>query len=163
MSNEFDFSEVEVQEIPVTMPDKKMFTLKEASGKVAKQHRNDLLKCTKFDNKGNVIGMTALASVEAQFVAGCLVDQDGKNPSHYYVEGFPARIQKKLYEKAKEISDLKEEDPLMDALEQALTQDGTPIQFEDLTDYIKQLEGEEFRRIKRAFESKEEELEKVKN
>jgi len=154
--NEFDFSLIEEVEIPVVSPEGEEFTLKRASGRVAKEHRNAVMAATIFGPDGKVTGFRNLASVEPRFVAGCLFDRAGKNPSVSKVEGWPSMVLKKLYEKAKEISDVGEDSPIRKALETALNRDDSPISYETFSDWARDLKGKEYSSLSRLFSLKEE-------
>lgn len=157
-----DFGSIEVQEQEVIGPDKKRYILREANGKAAREHRNALLASTQFgpDGKGGfrVTGLQDLASVEAKLVAACLFDENGKNLHYQTVEGWPARVQKTLYEHAKELSDLGEDDILGDKLKKALKRDDCPIDYEDFVQWAKSLEesDSELSRISRLFDEEDE-------
>jgi hypothetical protein len=156
MSDEFDFSGIEIKEITVVGPNKVEYTLREANGRTAKEHRNALMSSARFGPDGKCIGLESLASVESKFVASCLWDKQGRNPSFTLVEQWPARIQKKLYEKAKELSDMGEEQPIKEALEYALSLDDSPISFEDLADWISKIEDQDkVKPLKRIFDERD--------
>jgi hypothetical protein len=125
--SEFDFSSLEIKEVEVVGPDKKQYILREANGRAAKDHRNAIMAATQFGPSGKVTGVQGLASVEAKFVAACLWDEKGRNPSHTLIETWPARVQKQLYDKAVELSDMGEDSPFRKALEKALSLEEAPI------------------------------------
>ena len=160
--SELDFSSIEIQEQVVIGPDKKRYILREASGKTAREHRNALLASTQLgpDGKGGfrVTGLQDLASVEAKLVASCLFDENGKTLHYQTVEGWPARVQKALYERAKELSDLGEDDILGDKLKKALRRKDSPIEYEDFAAWAKTLkdDDEELSRISNIFSEENE-------
>ena len=159
--NEFDFSAFEVTEIPVTAPGGDKYILRTASAGAAKNHRNAIMRCTKFDKEGNVTGVQDLASVEPTFVAACLWhEKTGKNPNAQIVESWPAPMIKKLYEKVKEISDSNDESPLVSALKTALALDGSPVSFAGLRDFVAGIPDpdRQIKRLVRALGDAEEEL-----
>lgn len=159
----FDFSDLTIQEIPVVSPEGKAYTLREANGKAATDHRNAIMSSTIFGPDGKVTGIKSLASVEASFVAACLWDDKGRNPTSAIVQTWPARVQKLLYEKAKELSDMNEESPIMNSLEKALSLEGSPISLEELSDFICSQTDKEFENLVRLFKPKANKDEQVKN
>ena len=170
MNSELDFSTVEIKEVPVVSPDGKHYTLREASGKTAKDHRNGLLASTQFaqndDGSYKAIGLSETASLESKFVAGCLWNESGKNPSYITVEGWPDRVQRKLYRKAKEISEVLERDVTASYLRKALALEAAPISIDDLKAWVDSL-SDDFNYLKRALKEEdevvEEEEEEAKN
>ena len=116
MSDEFDFSGITRIEIPVTGPNGKKYILKEADGAAAVKYRNAVMDgITLGEGTGDRITakkITGQASVEPLLVSLCLFDAEHDKPVHIsVVQGWPYRVQKKLYDKVKEISELDEEDP----------------------------------------------------
>lgn len=150
-----DFSGITIQEVPVVTPDGNHFTLREANGKAATDHRNAIMASTRFGPDGKVTGISDLASVEAKFVAACLWDEKGRNPSSVLVQTWPARVQKQLYEKAKELSDFGEDSPIREALEKVLSLEGSPITLEELSKWIHSQDQSEFRVLHRLLEKPE--------
>ena len=151
-----DFGSIEIQEVKVISPDKKEYTLREANGSAAKDHRNAIMASTQFGPDGRVTGVKDLASVEAKFVAACLWDGNNRHPAVAVVETWPARVQKQLYEKAKELSHITEESPIRDALKSALSKEGSPITFDEFAGYINSLgDDKDLKPIKRILEKEE--------
>lgn len=102
----FDLDEVV---IPVSVGDKE-YVLREASGQAAVTWRNAIFSKTKLGPDGKPIGFGAMAEIEPLLVSLCLYNGDGRNVPEQEVRKWPARIQKALFERAKDISDLDEED-----------------------------------------------------
>lgn len=152
MNDSLDFSDLTIQEVMVVGPDKKTYTLREANGKAAKEHRNAIMASTQFGPDGKVTGLKDLASVEAKFVAACLWDEKERNPAVQLIESWPARVQKQLYEKAKELSDLGEDSPIRVALERALQREDSPISYEQFSAWAGSLADRELRPLSRLFE-----------
>lgn len=151
-----DFGSIEIQEIKVIGPDKKEYILREANGAAAKEHRNAIMDATKFGPDGKVIGLSGLASVEAKFVAACLWDDKGRHLPVSVIEAWPARVQKQLYEKAKELSHITETSPVRDSLKAALSTEGSPITFDELSAFIESVaDTKEFKPIKRLLEKED--------
>lgn len=150
MYEELDFSSLQVKEVPVTLTDGSKWTLKEASGKAATDHRNAIMACTVWGPEGRAVGLKDLASVEARFVAACLFDQGGRSPTVQMIQAQPARVQKALYEKLKELSDFGENTISASDLEAALKRSDSPIQFETFSEWAKSL-PDEHRSLSKLF------------
>lgn len=137
MSDEFDFSDLEVVEIPVTAPDKSKYLLKVASGAAAAQFRNERTKCFSYTSSGQVSKVEGLADIEPLLVSLCLFTaEDNKPVSKFLVKSWPSPMVKKLYGKAIEISSLDESSPDRKQLGEALALEGSPISLADLQKYI---------------------------
>jgi hypothetical protein len=154
-----DFSDLTIQEEQVTAPDKKVYTLREANGKAATDHRNAIMASTQFGPDGKVTGVKNLASVEAVFVAACLWDEKNRNPTVVTVSSWPARVQKALYEKAKELSDMGEESPIVKQLEKALNLEDSPIAYQQLSEFVATLPSEGFSSLVSAFKVRDKDAE----
>lgn len=150
---ELDFSAIEIREIPVVGPNKEHFVLREANGRAATDHRNAIMSSSEFGPDGKVIAIKDLASVEAKFIAACLWDDKGRNPSPSLIQSWPARVQKQLYEKVKELSDFGDESIVAEALKKALSREDSPITFSTLSEWAKSLPNEEFSSLKILFGS----------
>jgi hypothetical protein len=111
MSNEFDFSSLELIEVPVKIKDKS-YVLREASEDASAKYRNKQIESTIMVD-GKPSGIRGLADAGALLVASCLWVRDEKGAETgqvplSFVKALPYRISKKLFEKAKEISELKD-------------------------------------------------------
>lgn len=159
----FDFSDLNIQEVSVVGPDKKPYTLREANGKAATDHRNAIMASTVFGPDGKVTGIRSLASVEASFVAACLWDAQERNPTTALIQTWPARVQKQLYEKAKDLSDMNEGSTVAEDLEKVLSLEGSPVSFEDLSAFICLQTADEFKSLVKLFQRKASKDEQVKN
>ena len=153
---QLDFSQLSIREVPVISPEGTHYTLREANGKTATEHRNAIISSTQFDANGKVVGVKDLASVEARFVASCLWDEKGKNPSVTLVQAWPARVQKALYDKAKELSDFADDMPLREALENALKLDDSPVPYDEFSKWAISLPEDDYRPLVRLFRKKAE-------
>ena len=141
--NEFDFSAL----IPVVIPvryGERDFVLKEADGEAAATYRNAAMKAARFVD-GKVTNIEGLADVEALLVSLCLfeVKPDGSHGrlALGFVKSLPARMLKKLYEKAMEISDLNESgtDSRAQAMANALAHPDSPCSYQAMRDHIRNL------------------------
>jgi len=159
----FDFSDLTIKEVPVVFPDGKHYTLREANGKAATDHRNAIMASTIFGPDGKVVGIKSLASVEAAFIAACLWDDKERNPTAAYIQTWPARVQKQLYEKAKDLSDMNEGTSVTEDLQKVLALEGSPVSFEDLSVFICSQTAEEFKGLVKMFQQKADKDEQVKN
>ena len=89
------------------------YTLREASGGAAKRYREASIAGARMtvnedDNTRTVERMEGIGGLESLLVSLCLFDAKGAPVPRATVEGWPARIQRALFDKAKEISDLDE-------------------------------------------------------
>lgn len=163
MSNELNFSDLSLIELPVTGPDGKAYILKEATGKAAKAYRNALMACTTLGPTGKPQSIRNLADVEPMLVGMCLFHaEEGKNKgqpvSQSTIENWPAKVVKALFEKIKEISGLDEEETTIEvSLKKLLKREGAPCTPEQLASFIKSLpddvkNSDEFKTLAKAFE-----------
>ncbi len=126
MSDSLNFESLEFIEIPVTINGEK-YTLKECSGAGACIYQNAMSKCSKFVN-GEFAGVEGpVADTQPLLVSLCLTDSKGMRVPEVVIKKWPARIVKSLYKKAKEISDLDEEDDKKDIVknDSKTTEDGS--------------------------------------
>lgn len=113
LSADLVFDNILPVEVPVSVAGKK-YVLREASGDAACRYRNALLKSTRLGPEGKPSVIDGLADVEPLLVSLCLFEvlsdgtlAKGPVPAHV-IRSWPARIQKALFERAKQISDLEE-------------------------------------------------------
>lgn len=122
MTNEFDFNDLKEIEIPVSVKGID-YLLIEASGEIGRRFQNKSIDgATLEDGKISKLSNTA----DAQFVllAGCLVTTEGRKPVQgSLIRSWNHKITKKLFEKAKEISELNEDNSLEALLKQRLELD----------------------------------------
>lgn len=100
-------------EIPVKIGGKN-YILREADGAAAVQYRNAMLSCTQIGTDGKPSSVKGMAGTEPLLVSLCLLTNEPSETRRAVmideVKAWPYRIQKGLYDKAKEISELEEED-----------------------------------------------------
>lgn len=103
-------------EIPVTIgPDK--YILREASGKAACIYRNAMFGHTTLGPEGNPVSFRGMADIEPLLVSLCLFKAEGNIPMTIdKVREWPSRILTDLYNKAKEISNLAEDEDTDESL-----------------------------------------------
>lgn len=151
MTESLDFS-LAIIEIPVTGPDGKSYILKEATGKAANAYRNRALESTEFQN-GRPVSVKGLASLESFLISMCLFDEKNKPVPQSVIESWPARVQKKLFEKVKEISDLGEQaTTAKDALEDALKREDSPVPLTDFQKWVRSLGDEKYKPLLELIE-----------
>ena len=103
------FDDLEPVEVSVSIGGNP-YILREASGGAACQYRNALIECTKLGPGGIPTALKGIASVEPLLVSLCLFDDKNKRVPVAAIEKWPARIQKALFERAKIISELGEDE-----------------------------------------------------
>ena len=90
------------------------YMLCEATGDVAARYQNAIFRASRLDD-GKLVGMDGLADASLILVAGCLFhrDKDGKKGASVSlptIKAWPNRNTKKLFETARDISDLGDQD-----------------------------------------------------
>lgn len=123
---ELDLGDPTPIEVPIAIGDKK-YILKEADGEASTKYRNHRASCMKFNPEGGWTGISGpVNDAEHILISSCLFeiyDQNGeirRRPVIFeQVKRFPHRIQKALFEKAKEISGL-EDDQKPEVLEKQI-------------------------------------------
>jgi hypothetical protein len=101
------FDTIDLQEVPVQIAGKH-YTLREASGEAARRYRNALLRAAKLGPDGKPKSIDGMADAEMILVNECLVDKSGRKTPIQVLGSWPAGVIKRLFNKAYEISDLKE-------------------------------------------------------
>jgi len=123
MVESLDFSTLEIIELEIAI-DSKTYLLREASGDASVKYRNACLSATKVKD-GKVSGFDGLADVEPLLISFCLYErkEDGTRGNRVKLDkirAWPARVQKALFEKTKEISELDEDEETVESLEKKL-------------------------------------------
>lgn len=103
------FDSVSLQEESVVIADKE-YVLREASGDTAVQYRNKTMAGMALSD-GKLSRIESLADAEPFLVSRCLFEcgEIQKNVPESTVRSWPNRIQKALFDRAKEISSLDDE------------------------------------------------------
>jgi hypothetical protein len=101
------FDTIDLQEVPVQIAGKH-YTLREASGEAARRYRNALLRAAKLGPDGKPKSIDGMADAEMILVNECLVDKSGRKTPIQVLGSWPAGVIKRLFNKAYEISDLRE-------------------------------------------------------
>lgn len=124
MIDELDFDSVVSIEVPVKL-NKQTYVLKEASGETAAKYKNAMLRATKLED-GKVSAIDGMADSELLLVSLCLfrrVERDGGTADEpvtvAFVKTLPSRVVSKLYDTAKKISEL-DQDETVEALEKKI-------------------------------------------
>ena len=134
MKDNYDFDSHETIEIPFTI-NSRNYVLREASGETACVFRNAQIACTTMGPEGKPKKFEGVADVEPLLVSRCSWEQmaDGKERSVPIatVKSWPSRVQKKLFNDAKRISEL-DESSLEDLIKER----------SELNDRIKEMQDE---------------------
>lgn len=132
MSNEFDFSDLEIIEIPVTGPDKQKYLLIEADAEGAKRFKNAQSNVYVFNEDGKVVGVKNPADLEPFLVSLCLKTATDKKPVGLdVINKWPDRVVSKLFDKAKEISEIGKSKEA-ESVQAAFNHESAPISLDDL-------------------------------
>ncbi len=115
----YDEKDLELVTIPVTIG-KHELMLREASGDATIKWRNAQMRCAKMTNDGKLASVDGLADTESLLISFCLVDKQGRQVSKDFVRGLKPRIQKRLFETIKKISDLEETEMTDEQLEEEI-------------------------------------------
>lgn len=144
------FESVTLIEIPVKLGDGNEYLLQEASGEAATMYANMLSGAAVFNDQGKPVGIKGVANIEPVLVSMCLVqvirDADGaikskQRVSQKTVASWPAHVQRALFNRIKEISQLDE--PLFSGLlASALEREDSPVSLEDFRAWVDALPNE---------------------
>ena len=104
-----DFGDITPIIVPVTISGEQ-YELREANGNVACQYRNALLKCTQLGPEGKPHKIDGMADVEPLLVSLCMYDSGNHPVPITKVRSWPSRIVKELFNTAKKISQIDEEE-----------------------------------------------------
>lgn len=160
--DEFDFSGLEPVYVSVKGPDGREYELREASGAAGKKYKNARTKGLHFA-AGELSQLEGAGELEPLLVSLCLFDvtQGGAGgvsnaarplTQPFVEKTFKARMIKKLYDKAYEISDLAEGNPTQDALKLAFARADSPIKYEDLKTFVdEKLVQKEYKVLRTLF------------
>lgn len=158
---ELNFDSIAPIEIKVTIEGEK-YILQEASGEVATKYTNARLGKIKF-NDGKPNSFQGLADIEPYLVSMCLFrldfGADGEEIKRTPVtvakiQSWPSRIQTKLFEEAKRISELdKTEIPYTDLIKEAFNNPEAPATGEAILEWVESLEDTKFDPIQKLFEN----------
>lgn len=112
----FDDGDSELKTIPVRFRGRD-YVLREATAEAAARYRNAFFQCGKMVD-GKVVGMEGMADLEHLLVSLCLLETaDGQTVPKEEVATWPSRIVKKLFNAAKRMSDLDEEEDTVESID----------------------------------------------
>lgn len=154
----FDYSAFSFTEIPVKVGSSS-YTLKEASGKVARQHRNRQTECLILKD-GKAVGVKNIADLDVLLLTGCLFDHKGNNVPQSVLDTWPGKIISGLAKKAKEISELQDVAPDRKQTLLAFQRLDAPCTLEQVREWMDSLPEEEFADAKKFFKLTPEEAAK---
>ncbi len=160
-------------EVPVTI-DGEDYVLREASGDTACRYQNAQVACMRMTD-GQVSKVTAIADTQPLLVSLCLVKLVQKPDSDEpelrrpvpisTVRGWPSRVVKDLFERAKEISGLEEAVTERELLGSVLALPDSPLAMDQLRDWVgsqdQELHGRKYAPLQKWLEPTSEE--KAKN
>ncbi len=119
-TNEMNFDDITPVEIPVSIAGEK-YVLCEATGEAGRQFNNARTRGIKFGVEGKPNSIEGVANVEPLLVSLCLfkILAEGmrKPVSVSVISAWPYRVMKRLFDKAKEISDLEEKEEDLEELQ----------------------------------------------
>lgn len=157
-------------EVPVKIRNKdgtvQSFVLREASAEAARQFRNCATRAAKMQD-GRVTGVDGLADAEILLVSHCLFRQNVKADgtpqdvpvSQGELRTWPSKVVSRLFERAKEISELSEDEPTVKALAVGLSREDAPVKLAVLRAWAEQLPDEELLRpLKKLLKPTQEEI-----
>jgi len=145
-STEFDFDSMETIEVPVKFKGMD-YVLREATSGAAKDFANARIARVKMSSTGEATSYGSLGDLEPLLVSMCLFELNGKPVTVKFVESMPYRIQKTLYDKAKDISGMDDDDPLVVSLDLALSREDAPITKENLISWLTTLDGPQYKSL----------------
>lgn len=138
-----------IVEIPVKIDDKD-YILQEASGGAANVYNNDLLRGMTLGKDRRTYQSSGIAEINTRLLSQCLfevIEKDGKPTRELVnivtIKKWPDRIQTKLIEKLKEISNVDDDTQERISLLKALDRTDTPIPLEDFRTWVEKLVEED--------------------
>lgn len=153
---ELDFNDLEPIQLPVRV-DGNDYALCEANGAGATKYRNESLRRMTIRD-GKATDIKDLGDLEPLLVSLCLheatlegdkVVEIGKKVPIATIAGWPARVQKRLFEKAKAISQLDEGNTERSELAEALDLPNAPCKLADLRSFVESLEEGSFNSLRK--------------
>ena len=129
------------------------YILLEADGSTGTAYRNAVVEGMTLGENGKPTSINGVGSLPVMLVSKCLrllkKDAQGNSTGERLpvaenkVAQFPERVVKALFERAKEISELGEEDDTLKKLRDVLSTEGAPCSYNDLIEHCKELEQKE--------------------
>ena len=160
MTDELDFSDLILSEIPFSYRTKQ-YLLREANGFAARQFNNAKISRVKFQD-GKATSLKDMGDLANILLRLCIIDvQSGVPVTSAEIDEWPGRMVEKLYQKALEISGLKDDtDSTQHKFAEALQRDDTPVSLSKLREWSESLPNS-FKVVKALLEPTAEE--KAKN
>ena len=124
------------REVQVTLGGEAYF-LREASGDAAVKYVNARTNSVRLDKRGGGLSVHNIGNLAPLLVSLTLFDADGKPVAESTIRAWPNTTQEALYERSLDLSGLRDVDaaPLA-SLHRALDEEGSPVSFDDLTDWV---------------------------
>lgn len=151
-------------EVPVTFKGEE-YVLREATAEASAAYVSAKTKTLRFDSSGNFSSFGNVGDLPLLLVSMCLFRVGESKPvPKSEIKKFGTRIVLRLYERALDISGLDEDNTSMfDQFQKALAHDESPISYEDLQEFARKLDVDEFRMFRAVFKVKPEAEEAAKN
>lgn len=156
---EFDFDSLEV-EFPFTYKGVE-YQLRSASGSAAREFNNARINRISFNN-GKASGIKNLGDLPPLLVHLCSFDaSSGKQVPMGVVDTWPAKMVEKLYQKALDISGLRDEvSKVQYEVQEAFSRDDSPISLQNVREWVNSLPSDKFKTLQDTFDLTEEEKSK---
>lgn len=113
---EFDFSGLSIIEIPVISPENENYILREADGGAAVRFTDERARCVQFED-GGMSGVEGPGKLPILLLSLCLFETDdhgdillNKPVNPNIIKCWPDRVIQQLFDKAKEISEIEQDD-----------------------------------------------------
>jgi len=129
------------------------YTLREATAAQAAKFVNARASMFRVSADGQVVGLKSIGDLPSLLVSMCLYTADDKPVRRDVVDRLGQPILDKLFQRALDISGLRERDErLVTKLKAALAQPDAPTTWDDLTRWAATLDAEEYPTIRKLFE-----------
>lgn len=137
MSNEIlDFSSLEPQSVSFEYKGQQ-YVLNEATGDVARKFNNERISRITYGPDGNVSSIRDMGDLELKLVSMCTTTKNGDRIPETVVGSWPSRMVNKLYDKALDISGLRESETGLSRVLTLLTDNSGPVEVKELTDWLR--------------------------
>jgi hypothetical protein len=160
-----DFSKLQTVELSVIGPDGDNYILREANGRAAKIFNNARISGVTLED-GKPKSLSGIGDLEPLLVSLCLFGENDRPLTVSFVEKWPSRVVKKLYNKAREISDLDEgemENELVTALKKCLDSNGSPMSYVQFKSYVEATEDSAVEPLRDLLATSDSPEERAKN
>lgn len=154
-----DFDTIEEIQIPVKIKGKN-YTLREATGDVASDYINARYKRVTYSADGRSRKLGDMGDLQPLLVSGCLYDEDGEQVDEDLIRSWPARVQRTLFERATEISQIDaDNNTVREMLKEATKEVKPPFEYKKFVEWISKL-SDDYRALKILFAEDTEETAK---